>query len=193
MAFLFKRRPARPRSDWDAISTVARAQARLRASAEILPGRRAGLVFMPPEEAGLGDHAFLGSLAAQLNRVLDEGEAATRTTHSVEDDEHGTRWVILEDGNFEDLTSSVFTVGNAISLNDGAGLLIAAVWGVHYDGAAAYWLYTYQRKAFYPFIPRPPDQRDHSGELALSKLMARHGMNVERSTEHWYPLWDIPF
>jgi hypothetical protein len=108
-------------------------------------------------------------------------------------DEHGTRWVVLEDGIFQDLTTSVFTVGNALSIEADPSLLIAAVWSTHYAGSAAYWLYTYQRKTFYPFIPRGTDDRDHPAELDLAKLLSRQGLVVERSTEHWYPLWDIPF
>ncbi|MDA1257163.1 MAG: hypothetical protein O3C10_04885 [Chloroflexi bacterium] len=190
MAFIFNRGDAPPKTDWDAISNVATAEARLQAAGEILPGRRAGVLYRPPEP---GKYPFIDALESRLRGVLNEGEGATKTAHSVEEDEHGTRWVVLDDGNFEDLTSSVYTVGNAISIEADASLLIAAVWSTHYAGSAAYWLFTYQRKTFYPFIPRGTDERDHPNELALAKLMSRHGMTVERSTEHWYPLWGIPF
>ncbi|MCX8250743.1 MAG: hypothetical protein OTJ98_02690 [Dehalococcoidia bacterium] len=47
MAFLFKRGPSSPKSDWDAIKTVITAEARLQSVGEILPGRRAGVLFRP--------------------------------------------------------------------------------------------------------------------------------------------------
>lgn len=190
MAFLFKRGPSAPKTDWDAISTVVTAEARLQTAGEVLPGRRAGVLFRPPDA---GKFPFIDGLEGRLRGVLNEGPGATKTAHHVEEDEHGTRWVVLDDGNFEDLTNSVYTVGNAIAQEADANLLIAAVWSTHYAGSAAYWLYTYQRKTFYPFIPRGTDDRDHPNELALARLMGRHGMAVERSTEHWYPLWGIPF
>lgn len=190
MAFLFKRGPSTPKTDWDAISTVVTAEAQLQAAGEILPGRRAGVLFRPPEP---GQYPFVDGLEGRLRGILNEGPGATKTAHHVEEDAHGTRWVILDDGNFEDLTNSVYTVGNAITHEADANLLIAAVWGTHYAGSAAYWLYTYQRRTFYPFIPRGTEERDHPNELALSRLMGRQGMAIERSTEHWYPLWGIPF
>ena len=140
-----------------------------------------------------GRYPVVDGLEGRLRGILNEGPGATKTVHRVEEDRHGTRWVILDDGNFEDLTNSVYTVGNAITHEADANLLIAAVWGTHYAGSAAYWLYTYQRRTFYPFIPRGTDERDHPNELALSRLMGRQGMAIERSTEHWYPLWGIPF
>ena len=190
MAFLFKRGPSVPKSDWDAIKTVIAAESRMQSAGDVLPGRRAGVLFRPPET---GRFPFVDNIEGKLRGVLNEGAGATKTSHDVEEDEHGTRWVILEDGNFEDLTNSVFTVGNALAIEADPSLLIAAVWNTHYAGSSAYWLYTYHRKTFYPFIPRGSDDRDHPGELNLAKLMSRHGMLVERSTENWYPLWDIPF
>ena len=190
MAFLFKRGPSSPKSDWDAIKTVITAEARLQSIGEILPGRRAGVLFRPTEK---GKYPFIDGLEGQIRGVLNEGPGATKTSHDVQVDEHGTQWVILEDGNFEHLTNSVFTIGNALSIEADPSIMIAAVWSTHYAGSAAYWLYTYQRKTFYPFIPRGSDDRDHPAELNLAKLLSRQGMVVERSTEHWYPLWDIPF
>ena len=175
MAFLFKRGPSAPKSDWDAIKTVITAEARLQTVGEILPGRRAGVLYRPPEP---GRYPFIDGLESKLRGVLNEGDGATKTSHDVQEDEHGTRWVILED---------------AIGFEADPSLMIAAVWSTHYAGSAAYWLYTYQRKTFYPFIPIGSDDRDHPAELNLAKLMSRQGMVVERSTEHWYPLWDIPF
>ena len=114
MTFLFKRGSSAPKSDWDAIKTVITAEARLQSAGEILPGRRAGVLFRPSEQ---GKYPFIDGLEGKLRGVLNEGPGATKTSHDVQVDEHGTQWVILEDGNFEHLTNSVFTTGNALGVS----------------------------------------------------------------------------
>jgi len=137
------------------MSTVIKAEARLQAAGEITPSRRAGVIYRNDDEV-----TFLRDIKNELNPVLYSGAGATKTAFDVVDDDHGMRWVVLEDGNFEDLVSSVFTVGNAIGANGGADNLLAAVFELYFTGTVedntyrsglrTYWIYRYDRKSFYP-------------------------------------------
>lgn len=196
----------RPRDDWEYISSLTRACEKLFARREIVPSRRAGIVFRPAEIQ------FLNDLKSQLGPILHEGEGATKTGFEIVEDAHSTRWVVLDDGNFSDLVSSVYTVGNAMQANGAREQRLAAVFQFYpganlpasieardwRPGSAGYFIYSYVRHAYYPFIPLPKDdqgkdQRDRPAELAMGAVMRKAGIVTDRSLENWYALWGIPF
>ncbi|MBM3958181.1 MAG: hypothetical protein FJ314_00185 [SAR202 cluster bacterium] len=197
---------SKPRDDWDAISTLIKACEKLFARREIVPSRRAGIIFRP------ADVPFLNELKTRLGPILHEGEGATKTGFDLVDDAHGTRWVVLDDGNFPDLVSSVYTVGNAIQANGAKEHRLAAVFEFYpganlaavteardwKPGSAGYFIYSYLRQAYYPFIPQGKDkegkdQRDRPAELSMGALMRHAGIATDRHLENWYALWGIPF
>ena len=96
-----------PVDDWTVIQTILHAESQLHGRSEITPSRRAGILYRSDDS-----NQFLASLERQLIHILNEGEGATKTAGRIEDeDEYGTQWVVLDDGNFEDLVSSVYTIG----------------------------------------------------------------------------------
>ena len=189
-----------PKDDWSVMSTVIKAEAKLQNLGEITPARRAGVIYRDSEE-----NAFLSDIKSELNQVLYVGEGATKTAFEIEDDDRGMRWIVLEDGNFGDLVSSVYTVGNAISMNDGADNLLAAVFELYFTGTVedntyrsglrTYWIYRYDRKAFYPFVPtgESEGERDRPTEARLGQDLRKHGLSIEKSLTEWMGLWGIPF
>ena len=63
------------------------------------------------------------------------------------------------------------------------------------SGSRTYWIYRYDRKAFYPFVPTgdQPGERDRPTETYIAGLARKQGLVVERSYEEWMGLWGIPF
>lgn len=196
---LFGKRP-QAKTDWSVISTIIRAEQRLMARGEISPSRRGGLIFRDDESV-----PFLRNLKQELDPILYSGPGATKTAFEIQDDEHGMRWIVMEDGNFSDLVSSIYTVGNAMGANGASGNLLAAVFELYFTGAVddnsfrsglrTYWIYRYDRKAFYPFVPtgESTGDRDKPTEVSLASRARRQGMSIERSMEEWMGLWGIPF
>ena len=189
-----------PKNDWSAMSTVIKAEAKLQTLGEITPSRRAGVIYRNDES-----NSFQHDIKIELNEVLYSGAGATKTAFDIEDDDRGMRWIVLEDGNFEDLVSTVYTVGNAIGMNGGAGNLLAAVFELYFTGTVedntyrsglrTYWIYRYDRKAFYPFVPTGETEgdRDRPTEARLGQDLRKHGLSVEKSLTEWMGLWGIPF
>ncbi|MDA0595670.1 MAG: hypothetical protein O2921_00665 [Chloroflexi bacterium] len=188
------------KDDWSAMSTVIKAEAKLQALGEITPSRRAGVIYRNDES-----NPFQRDIKIELNEVLYVGDGATKTAFDIEDDDRGMRWIVLEDGKFGDLVSTVYTVGNAIGMNDGADNLLAAVFELYFTGTVedntyrsglrTYWIYRYDRKAFYPFVPTGESEgdRDRLTEARLCHDLRKHGLTVEKSLTEWMGLWGIPF
>jgi hypothetical protein len=189
-----------PKSDWSALSTVIKAEAKLQSLGEITPSRRAGVIYRNSE-----DNVFLADISDELNTILYIGQGATKTAFEIKDDDRGMRWIVLEDGNFGDLVSSIYTVGNAIGANGAGDHLLAAVFELYFTGTVedntyrsglrTYWIYRYDRKAFYPFVPtgESEGERDRPTEARLGSDLRKHGLVVERSLTEWMGLWGIPF
>ena len=83
-----------PQSDWSAVSSVIKVEAKLQSLGEITPARRAGVIYRHSD-----DISFLKDLGTELSAVLYEGQGSTKTTFKIADDDRGMRWIILEDGN----------------------------------------------------------------------------------------------
>ncbi len=189
-----------PKDHWSAMSSVTRVETKLQELGEITPSRRAGVIYRNSDEI-----AFLGNIEIELKTALHIGEGATKTAFNIKDDDRGMRWVVLEDGNFTDLVSSVYTVGNAIGLNSGLDNLLAAVFELYFTGEVedrtyrsglrTYWIYRYDRKAFYPFVPTGDKEgdRDRPTEARMGHDLRKQGLIVERSLTEWMGLWGIPF
>ena len=148
---------------------------------------KAGLVFNPVESR------FFENLDSELRDLLRISGRATGTRYEVKDDGHGTRWVLLDDRDFEDLASIIHIVGETFTEHGYGDRLLAAVFGFDYEGKKAYWVYNIKRGRFYPFVLSGESQRDNAAEMRLGALMEEEKIPVERSLEQWYALWGIPF
>jgi len=186
--------------DWLPMSTIVRAEQRLRDGNEITPGRTAAVIYRHTDE-----NPYLKDLEKNLQEALHAGPGATRTGLRLKDEDGGLRWVILEDASFADLASSVFTVGNAIASNGAKDKLISAVFLLSFTHGVregdtrsllrSYWIFRYDRHAFYPFVPTGDKEgdRDRPSELQLAKLLRREDVEIDMTLEQWRGIWGMPF
>ncbi len=189
---------------WDSMSSVSRMVDGFKREGEaVAPRRNAGVVYR--HDDGI---PFLESLSEQLDGILYEGPSATKTAYEIKDDAHGMRWAILNDGNFDDLLSSIFTVANAIKMNGGDQNLLAAVFDFDFAGHAinphseagsgyvnSYLIYRFDRNSYYPFVPTGDNagERDRETERMLGSAVRSAGLKTENSPSEWLGLWGIPF
>ena len=147
----------------------------------------AGIVFNPVESS------FFDNLDSELRNLLRISGHATGTRFEVKDDSYGTRWVVLDDRDFEDLVTTIHLVSETIYDHGFADRLLAAVFRVEHDRRDAYWIYNYKRGSFHPMVPSGEKQRDNAAEMRLGAAMEAEKIPVEKSLENWYALWGIPF
>lgn len=189
-----------PLDDWSALSTFLTSERLLQSKGEVSPARRAGVLFSEDET-----NDFLLNFSNEIENILYDGEGATRTLYEIKKESDGLVWIILEDGNFSDLVSSIYTIGNAISSNGGSKNLIAAIFEIYLSididdnssrrGLRSYCIYRYDRKSFYPFIPTGENEgeRDKTAESVLGRDLSNSGLIIEKDFSQWMGLWGIPF
>jgi hypothetical protein len=148
---------------------------------------KAGLVFNPVESQ------FFENLDTEIRDLLAVSADTTGARYEVMDDGHGTRWVILDDRDFEDLVTTLHLVGETITDHGFGDRIIASVFGFQYEGKKAYWIYYVKRGSFYPFVLSGEKTRDNAAEMRLSALMEEQKVPIEKDLEKWYALWGIPF
>ncbi len=148
---------------------------------------RAGIVMNPVESD------FFVNLDTELRQLLDLSGRATGTRFEVTDDDLGTRWVVLDDPDFEDLVSTIHLVSETVADHGFADRLLAAAFSFEFQRQTVYWIYNYRSGRFYPFVPSADRQRDNALEMRLGEVMKEQKLPVERRLESWYALWGIPF
>ncbi len=138
------------------------------------------------------DNTDFRDAMSEVEAILDAGEVETGTTAEFTSDDHGYQWIVLHDREFEDLVTSIhFAADTLIEARYGSRLL-AAVFAFEreHDGLLGYWVYSFRRGSYYPFVPdeHEDNERDTSAEFKLESNLDGE-LSVESDKEYWYPLW----
>ncbi|SEQ82849.1 PspA-associated protein PspAB [Natrinema salaciae] len=124
----------------------------------------------------------------EVEAILEAGREETGTGFSVTSDDHGYHWVVLTDDDPEDLITSMHFAADTFIEHDYGSRLLAAVFAYEDRDGTAYWIYSFRRGRFYPFVPRSGRERDSSAEFKLESALDGE-LEIEREKEYWYPLW----
>ena len=168
---------------------IATAQVALESQLNLRPEAQAGICFRPVESN------YFDQVASELEDLLRISTRDTGTQYEIRTDEFRFRWVLLTDPEFEDLVATIHIVSQTLVEHQFGEQLLAAVFRfTAANGQAVYWLYSYKRGAFYPFVPQSAAERrrDNAMELRLSSAMSGE-LPIEPELERWYPMWGIPF
>ncbi|MFB6302411.1 MAG: hypothetical protein ABEH78_06070 [Haloferacaceae archaeon] len=143
-----------------------------------------------------------------VEEILRAGEEETGTEFDRSEDDHGYHWVVLRDDDPEDLVTSVHFAADTFVERGYGSRLLAAVFGfekrdaagdrapkdragdepTHGDATRAYWIYSFRRGAYYPFVPVGDHRRDQRLEFKLRSVLDGE-LDVEADESYWYPLW----
>jgi len=152
----------------------------------------ADLGFAPTGDAALCfadvDSTAFRNAREEVEAVLELGEAEAGTTADFIEDSHGYHWVVLHDAEFEDLVTSVHFAADTLIEEGFGSRLLAALFAFERDGTTAYWVYSFRRGSYYPFVPTSGRERDQKTEFKLESVLDGE-LSVEDDTAYWYPLW----
>jgi hypothetical protein len=171
----------------DRVFAMTTAQITLEMELGLTGSGKAAIVFQPLATADF--EQLVRDMVEIVRSTGSENEGSVDST----DDEHGYRWMIISDPEFEDLVVGVNAVSNEIQGGGYGDRILAAVFAFRDEkDRPLYWIYNYKRGAFYPFVPAGGgQQRDNERELRL-KAQIGADLPVEPELERWFPLWGIP-
>jgi hypothetical protein len=168
----------------------------------------ADLGYRPAGEAALCfsavDSTDFADTVSEVSAILDAGEEETGTVAELTEDDYGYQWVVLEDETFEDLVTTIHFAADTLVERGFGSRLLAAVFAFvddertgnttdsGGDPARVYWIYSFRRGAYYPFVPESGEERDQRIEFKLESVLDGE-LDVEDDRAYWYPLWpDTP-
>ncbi|MGH2837114.1 MAG: PspA-associated protein PspAB [Thermoleophilaceae bacterium] len=152
------------------------------------------------ESTGAAGIVFQPLATSDFEQILKDAEELLRgtaeesgTTLESSDDEHGYRWIILRDDDFDDLVVSLNTISTELQAGGYGDRLLCAVFAFGGgDAKPTYFIYNYKRGKFYPFVPaKGEQQRDSEHELRLKAQLDKE-LPIEPELTRWFPLWEIP-
>ncbi|WP_129114204.1 PspA-associated protein PspAB [Halegenticoccus tardaugens] len=146
------------------------------------PGGAAALCFSSV------DSTDFAATLDEVEAILEAGEEETGTTFRRNEDSHGYQWVVLEDSDPEDLLTSVHFAADEFVEQGYGSRLLAAVFAFEKGDARAYWIYSFRRGAYYPFVPKGGHERDQRAEFKLQSVLDGE-LAIEGDEGYWYPLW----
>ncbi|MDR5674707.1 hypothetical protein RH858_16410 [Halalkaliarchaeum sp. AArc-GB] len=141
--------------------------------------------------SGVDSTAFEDAVG-EVEAILEAGEIETGTGFHRYTDDHGYEWFVLEDDDPEDLVTSIHFAADEFIEQGFGSRLLAAVFGFRKGDTRAYWIYSFRRGSYYPFVPDGGHERDQRTEFKLQSVLDGE-LAVESDESYWYPLWpDTP-
>ena len=138
------------------------------------------------------DSTRFDEAVSTVEEILEAGEIETGTGFHRYQDDHGYRWFVLEDDDPEDLVTSIHFAADQFVEEGFGSRLLAAVFGFEKPEHDAYWVYSFRRGAYYPFVPAGDHERDQRVEFKLQSVLDGE-LGIEDDESYWYPLWpDAP-
>ncbi|ERH02609.1 MAG: hypothetical protein J07HN6_00647 [Halonotius sp. J07HN6] len=135
------------------------------------------------------DSTDFSDTVEEVEAILEAGETETGTAFSQHSDDHGYNWVVLTDDDPEDLVTTIHFAADTFMEQGYGSRLLAAVFGFNKSGNDhAYWIYSFRRGAYYPFVPDGDHERDKQAEFKLRSVLDGE-LGIEDDEEYWYPLW----
>ena len=172
----------------DRLFAISTARITLESELDMKPSGAAGVCFK-----SLSASEFVRA-ENELQQLLDAvaGESGSKVARHTDD--MGFEWLVVRDGDFEDLVTTVHLVAQELQDRGFGPQLLAALFP--FDGkfkeGRAYWIYGFKRGAFWPFVPTGNEQeRDNAEELEL-KAKLEHELPIEPDLSRWLALFDAP-
>jgi hypothetical protein len=130
----------------------------------------------------------------ELQQLLDAVAAESGSKVERHTDDMGFEWIVVRDGDFEDLVTTVHLVAQELQDRGFGPQLLAAVFPFEgkFKEGRAYWIYGFKRGAFWPFVPTGKGQeRDNAEELEL-KAKLEGELPIESDLTRWFGLFNAP-
>ena len=175
--------PARER-----LFAISTARITLESELDLKPAGAAGVCF---KSLSAGEFVRAEN---ELQQLLDAVASESGSKVERHTDEMGFEWLVVRDGDFEDLVTTVHLIANELQDRGFGPQLLAALFPFEgkFKEGRVYWIYGFKRGAFWPFVPTGTEQeRDNAEELEL-KAKLEQELPIEQDLTRWFGLFNAP-
>jgi hypothetical protein len=128
----------------------------------------------------------------ELQQLLDVAARDSGSKVERHDDTYGFQWIVVRDPDIEDLVTTVHLVTSQLEERGFGPQLLASIFRFEGTEHPVFWIYSYKRGRFYPFVPTGKDQeRDNAEELELKAKLEKE-LPIEADLTRWFGLFDAP-
>ncbi|MBI4300088.1 MAG: hypothetical protein HY677_03055 [Chloroflexi bacterium] len=174
------------RSRQEQFFSIATATPTLETSEGLKATGRGGLALRPMSNSGFRE------AEGEMEQLVRAGARESISRLGFAKDDYGYLWVIVEDEQFEDMVSLLYSASVALTDNGYGDQILAAIVEFSQEaGKKVFWIYNFKRATFYPFVPADGKGRDNAYELRLAAVMKKE-LPIEPEPSHWYALWGAP-
>lgn len=182
-ALLGRSKPVKP--DLDRLFALPSAAVTLEAATGFTPTGLGSVCFRSAEGGAFA------RLEQDIRELLDADEGPDVELST---DSYGYTWLLArhEPGELQDLVTDIHAVNSSMESGGfGPLLLCSLVAFTRGEGERLALVYLYKRGTFYPFAPRPGEQRDNALELQVRGAMSGD-LPIEEDLARWFPVWGAP-
>ena len=159
----------------------------LQSQLDLVTSGEAGLCF----KAGSGETSITSEADIEALLNFDEGKVAM----SVTTDDLGFTWLVIHDGDIENLVTRIHSANTTLVENGLGPRLLCAVFGFvpatpPGEGSVRL-VYLLKQGTFYPFAPTGANQRDNELELRVRSFL-EGDLPMEKDLSRWMALWNLP-
>jgi PspAB-like protein len=128
----------------------------------------------------------------ELQELLDRVAVEYGSRLERREDKFGYTWIVVRDPDLEDQVTTIHAVAQGLEEAGFGAQLLAAVFKFEGEKNPVYWVYSYKRGTFWPFVPMGDDQeRDNAEELEL-KAKLEQELPVEPDLSRWFGVFGAP-
>jgi PspA associated protein B len=128
----------------------------------------------------------------EIQQLLDAVVADSGARLDRKEDSFGFEWIVVHDNDLEDQVTAVHAVASELVARGFGEQLLAAVFSFDGGKHPVYWIYSFKRGTFWPFVPTGEEQeRDNAEELEL-KAKLDGELPIEQDLSRWFALFDAP-
>jgi hypothetical protein len=177
-------------ADEEQLFAISTARITLETELGLKPAGAAGVCFKP---LSAGEFVRADN---EIQQLLDAVASEAGSKLERQSDDYGFEWLIVRDGDFEDLVATVHLIVSEMKSQGFDGQLWAAIFPFEsqgFDGdKRVYWIYGFKRGAFWPFVPKGEGkERDNAEELELKAKLEKE-LPVEQDLTRWFGVFDAP-
>jgi len=128
----------------------------------------------------------------ELQELIDRVAADSGSRLERREDKFGYTWIVVRDPQLEDQVTTVHAVASGLEEAGFGAQLLAAVFKFEGLKLPVYWVYSYKRGTFWPFVPTGEGQeRDNAEELELKAKLEKE-LPIEPELSRWFGVFDSP-